>query len=55
MKSTEQQIIETLATQGMEWRQVNIGVSIIWVDSEGQDISAKVDSWDPLHNIADAI
>jgi hypothetical protein len=52
---TEQQIIETLATKVMEWRQVNIGVSIIWVDSEGQDISAQVDSWDPLHKIADAI
>lgn len=50
----EQQIIETLATEVMEWRQVNLGISIAWVDSEGRDISAQVDSWDPLHNIADA-
>jgi hypothetical protein len=51
---TEQQIIETLATKVMEWRQVNLGISIAWVDSEGRDISAQVDSWDPLQNIADA-
>jgi hypothetical protein len=50
----EQQIIETLATKVMEWRQVNLGISIAWVDSEGRDISAQVDSWNPLHNIADA-
>jgi Phage ABA sandwich domain len=50
----EQQIIETLATKVMEWRQVNLGISIAWVDSEGRDISAQVDSWDPLQNIADA-
>jgi hypothetical protein len=50
----EQQIIETLATKVMEWRQVNLGISIAWVDSEGRDISAQVDSWNPLQNIADA-
>jgi hypothetical protein len=51
---TEQQIIETLATQGMEWRQVNLGLSIVWVDADGRDVSALVDSWDPLQNIEHA-
>jgi hypothetical protein len=54
MESTEQQIIETLATKVMEWRQVNLGLSIIWVDADGRDVSALVDSWDPLRSIADA-
>ncbi|WP_035290176.1 BC1872 family protein [Brevibacillus thermoruber] len=51
---TEQQIIETLATKVMGWKQVNLGLSIIWVDADGRDVSAQVDSWNPLQNIADA-
>jgi Phage ABA sandwich domain len=51
---SEEQIIETLATKVMGWRQVNLGLSIIWVDADGRDVSVQVDSWDPLHNIADA-
>jgi hypothetical protein len=52
---TDQEKVELLATKVMEWRQVNLGLSIIWVDADGRDVSALVDSWDPLQNDADAI